>query len=404
MKVRNTPVLILFASLFIVMLGFGIVIPILPFYVTYFGASGEALGIVMAIYSFMQFVFAPFWGRWSDRVGRKPVLLIGLLGFAASFVLQGLAQNIVQLILARAVAGVLSSATLPVAFAFIGDTTSDENRSGGMGMMGAAIGLGMIFGPLVGGPLGVIALPLPFFAAALFALAAAVFAWRLLPESLPLEKRVLTRAASPSRLRVLAEALRGPMAFLFVSSFLLSFALTNFEAVLGLFALDRFKLGPEGVGYLLGVYGLLGAFMQGGAIGGLTRRIGEVRVLQMGLIASVIGFVGTAVALNFWIFVVFSGVFNAGNSLLRPSVASLISQRATSGQGVAMGLENSFMSLGRVVGPLWAGYSYDLNVEFPFFTGAFFMAVAFVISFFLIADKPVETAAQVSSPNRLTGF
>jgi DHA1 family multidrug resistance protein-like MFS transporter len=396
MRVRSTPILILFASVFIVMLGFGIVIPIMPFYVTHFGASGEALGIVMAIYSFMQFIFAPFWGRWSDRVGRKPVLLIGLLGFALSFVLQGLAHNVFELILARAVAGLLSSATLPVAFAFIGDTTSDENRSGGMGIMGAAIGLGMIFGPLLGGPLGAVALPLPFFAAAFFAIAAAVFAWRLLPESLTPENRVLTHSAGPSRLHVLVDALRGPMAFLFVSAFLLSFALTNFEAVLGLFALDRFKLGPEGVGYLLGVYGLLGALMQGGVIGRLTRKIGEVRVLQLGLIASVIGFIGTAVALNFWLFLAFSGIFNAGNSLLRPSVASLISQRSTSGQGIAMGLENSFMSLGRVVGPLWAGYAYDVNVEYPFFTGAFFMAAAFVISLFLIAEKTVESKAQVA--------
>ncbi len=396
MKRRNTPVLILFASLFIVMLGFGIVIPILPFYVTYFGASGEALGIVMAVYSLMQFIFAPFWGRWSDRVGRKPVLLIGLIGFAISFVLQGLAHDVLQLILARAVAGLLSSATLPVAFAYIGDTTSEENRSGGMGMMGAAIGLGMIFGPLVGGPLGAVALSLPFFAAAFFAMAAALFAWRLLPESLTPDKRTTTRVAGPSRLYVLIDALRGPIAFLFVTSFLLSFALTNFEAVLGLFALDRFKLGPEGVGYLLGVYGLLGAIMQGGVIGSLTRKIGEVRVLQLGLIASVIGFVGTGLSLNFWLFVFFSGIFNAGNSLLRPSVASLISQRASSGQGVAMGLENSFMSLGRVVGPLWAGYSYDMSMEYPFFTGAFFMAIAFAISLFLIAEKMAVTKGPVA--------
>ncbi len=399
MKARNTPVLVLFASLFIVMLGFGIVIPILPFYVTYFGASGEALGIVMAIYSFMQFIFAPMWGRWSDRVGRKPVLLIGLVGFAASFVLQGLAQNVVQLILARAVAGLLSSATLPVAFAFIADTTSEDNRSGGMGMMGAAIGLGMIFGPLVGGPLGAVALPLPFFAASVFALAAAVFAWRLLPESLAPEARVTARQSGPSRFLVLVDALRGPMAFLFVTSFLLSFALSNFEAALGLFALARYRLGPEGVGYLLGVYGLLGAMMQGGVIGALTRRIGEVRVLQLGLIASIIGFVGSAMTLNFWLFIAFSGVFNAGNALLRPSVASLISQRAIGGQGVAMGLENSFMSLGRVVGPLWAGYSYDINMEFPFFTGALFMTIALLVSLFFIGAEAVLPRPAVAKSN-----
>ena len=396
MRKPRTPLVILFASLFIVMLGFGIVIPIMPFYVTHFGASGEALGIVMAIYSMMQFVFAPFWGRWSDRVGRKPVLLIGLIGFAISFVLQGLARDVVELTLARGVAGILSSATLPVAFAFIADTTSEDNRSSGMGMMGAAIGLGMIFGPLVGGPLGNIALPLPFFAAAFFALAAAVFAWRWLPESLPLDKRIEHKPGGPARGRVLLDALRGPMAFLFVMAFLLAFALTNFEAVLGLFGLDRFELGPAHVGYLLGAYGFLGALMQGAIIGPLTRKVGEVRVLQLGLIASVIGFVGTALSMQLWPFVVFSALFSAGNALLRPSVASLISQRATSGQGTAMGLENSFMSLGRVVGPLWAGYAYDVRQEFPFFTGAILLAIAFMVSLFLIGQKmPVSDREMV---------
>ncbi len=384
MQRSRAPGMILFASLFIVMLGFGIVIPILPFYVTSFGASGEALGIVMAIYSAMQFVFAPVWGRWSDRIGRKPVLLIGLVGFAISFVLMGLARGVVQLVLARAVAGLLSSATLPVTFAYIGDTTSEENRSRGMGMLGAAIGLGMIFGPLVGGPLGKIALPLPFFAAGGFAAAAALFAWRLLPESLAPDKRLGRQIQGPARLRVLADALQGPMAFLFVTAFLLSFALSNFEAVLGLFALKRFEFGPDAVGYLLGGYGLLGAIQQGAVIGPLTRRIGEVRVLQAGLVASVVGFVGTALSGQVWVFVLFSALFTTGNALLRPSVASLISQGATSGQGTAMGLENSFMSLGRVIGPLWGGHSFDMREEFPFLTGALLMTLAFLVSIFLI--------------------
>lgn len=387
MQERKSSIPILFASLFIVMLGFGIVVPILPFYVTHFDAGGQALGLLMAIYSMMQFVFAPIWGRWSDRVGRKPVLLIGLIGFAISFTLQGLAQDVVQLILARGVAGLLSSATLPVAFAYIGDTTSDENRSSGMGMLGAAMGLGMIFGPPLGGPLGKLALPLPFFAAAGFAIIAAVFAWVMLPESLAPDKRATHVGATQSRARVLVDALRGPLVFLFVTAFLLAFALTNFEAVLGLFALDRFALGPDQVGYLLGAFGFLGALQQGAVIGPLTRRIGEVRVLQSGLVVSGIGFVGTAVSMQMWQFVLFSAMFNVGNALLRPSVASLISQRATSGQGVAMGLENSFMSLGRATGPLWAGYAYEVHQEYPFYGGALLQAVAFVISLFTIREK-----------------
>ncbi len=387
MSQRSISTPILFASLFIVMLGFGIVIPILPFYVTYFGASGRELGLLMAIYSLTQFVFAPLWGRWSDRVGRKPIMLTGLVGFALAFALMGLAQNIWQLIAVRALAGVLSSATLPATYAYIGDSTTGENRSGGMGMLGAAMGLGMIFGPLLGGPLGKIALTLPFFAAAILALCAALFALLLLPESLAPQQRAVTAPARTSRARELVSALQGPMGFLFVMAFLLAFALANFEAILGLFAKDRYELGPDQVGYLLGALGLLGALQQGMLIGPLTRKIGEMRVLQSGLVLAMAGFIGTALTANVWGFVVFAALFSTGNALLQPSVASLVSQRATAGQGVTMGLQNSFSSLGRAMGPLWAGAVYDVRQEFPFLSGALFQAIAFAVSFVALRER-----------------
>lgn len=389
MQKRSNAMLILFAALFIVMLGFGIVLPILPFYVTHFGASGKELGMMMAIYSFMQFIFAPIWGRWSDRVGRKPVLLIGLAGFAFAFVLMGLAQDIVQLIAARALAGVLSSATLPAVYAYIGDTTSHADRGKGMGVLGAAMGLGMIFGPLLGGPLGKIALPLPFFAAAGFAVIAFLFGSAMLSESLTPEQRAAHHATqSQSQLRVLIDGLRGPMGFLMVMSFLLAFALANFEAILGLFAKDRYDLGPDQVGYLLGVFGLLGALQQGVLMGPLSKKFGDVRVLQGGLLVSTLGFLGSAMVNDMWLFFFFSALFNFGNALLRPSVTALISQRATTGQGVAMGLSNSTQSLGRAFGPLWAGAVYDVHLEYPFYTGAFIQAIAFVISLAAIHEQP----------------
>ena len=152
---------VLFASLVIVMLGFGIAIPLMPFYIIHFDASGTALGLMMSLYSFMQFFFAPLWGRLSDRIGRKPVLLIGIAGFAGAFFLQGIAQNLLWFMLARTLAGVLSAAALPTAMAYVADTTSVENRARGVGMMGAAMGLGMIFGPLLGGLLAHVHLPLP---------------------------------------------------------------------------------------------------------------------------------------------------------------------------------------------------------------------------------------------------
>jgi DHA1 family multidrug resistance protein-like MFS transporter len=411
MRPTRAPTLILFASLVIVMLGFGIVVPIMPFYVTHFGASGQALGFLMAIYSIMQFLFAPLWGRLSDRLGRKPILLTGVAGFALAFGLQGLSQNLVQLFLARGLAGILSSATLPTALAYIADTTDSRDRAGGMGLMGAAMGLGMIFGPLLAGPLTLVEvdlpdsigrlfqytidpssgarldLSLPFLAASALALVNIAFIVLALPESLPAETRSGGEGHTASRLSQLTAALRGPMAFLFVAAFLLAFALANLESILGLFGKDRFNMGPAQVGGVMGLIGILSVIQQGVVIGPLTRRIGEVRVLRLGLAVSVTGLVGLALVPGMAQMIAMAVVFNAGNALLRPSVATLISQRAETGQGVAMGLENSFMSLGRVVGPIWGGFSFDLGPTLPFWSAALVQALALGLSLGLLREQ-----------------
>jgi MFS transporter, DHA1 family, multidrug resistance protein len=144
---------ILFFTMIVVMIGFGIVIPIMPFYVEHFGASGAALGGLMAVFSVMQFIFSPLWGNLSDRWGRKPILILGAFGNALSLVLMGLAPNLTMLFVARALGGILSSATLPTAMAYVADSTSREQRGGGMGVVGAAMGIGMVFGPALSGPL-----------------------------------------------------------------------------------------------------------------------------------------------------------------------------------------------------------------------------------------------------------
>jgi len=420
---RRASTFVLFASLVIVMLGFGMIVPIMPFYISHFGASGRALGALMAVYSIMQFLFAPVWGRVSDRIGRKPVLLIGVAGFALSFALQGLSQSLLQLFATRALAGVLSSATLPTALAYIADTTDSRDRAGGMGMMGAAMGLGMIFGPLIAGPLtesnltfpaplagllqftidpstgGRIDLSLPFLASAAIALIDIPLVMLALPESLPPARRSTAEGPAPSRLNLLREALRGPMAFLFVSAFLLAFALSNLESILGLFGKERFEMGPTQVGLVMGLIGVLSVIQQGIVIGPLTRRIGEVRVLRAGLAVSVLGLVGLAVVPRMGQMIAMAVVFNAGNALLRPSVASLISQRARGGQGVAMGLENSFMSLGRVAGPLWGGACYDLGATLPFWTAASVQLLALALSYRLLRqEQPNQVPGADTAP------
>lgn len=418
MKSDRTALALLAATLVIVMIGFGIAIPLMPYYITHFNASGSSLGLMMALYSLMQFIFAPFWGRVSDRVGRKPVLLLGIAGFALSFTAQGLSQNIFQFIAIRALAGVISSATLPTAMAYIADTTTPENRARGVGMLGAAMGLGMIFGPMLGGfltkvhpslPAGLAALlqvttdpstglpinlSIPFFVSALLALIAIPLVAALLPESLPPERRVAHASGSEGRSAALLGALRGPSGFLFVLSFLLTFALANMETVLALYGQKVFSMGPAQVGLLMGAMGVLGVIQQGAVIGPLTRKIGEPRVIQFGLAAGIVGFVSLALAPTLILYGVAAIVFNAGSALLQPSVTALISRRAVSGQGATMGLNQSFQSLGRAVGPLWAGFAFDLYAPLAFWTGAAIQLVALGASLPLLprlAPAPAQT-------------
>ncbi len=404
MKTKKSAVAILFASLVIIMLGFGIAIPLMPFYITHFNASGTALGLMMSLYSFTQFIFAPIWGRVSDRAGRKPILLIGSLGFAIAFVLQGLAQNLSQFIAVRILAGVLSSAMLPTAMAYTADTTSAENRSSGVGMMGAAMGLGMILGPTLGGFLThynpalppaltgllqstidpsngeVINLSIPFFASALLALAATPLIFFALPESLPAEKRrqAAAQTNSGSRLTVMLHSLRGPMGFLFILAFVLAFALANMESVLSLYGKQQFQMGPSQIGLLMGAMGLVSVVQQGVLIGPLTRRFGEPRVIEGGLLIGVLGFIGLALSPTRPLLILSALVFNIGSVLLQPSVTALISKQATSGQGELMGMNNSFQSLGRGVGPLWAGAAFDFYSTLSFWSGAVIQAAALI--------------------------
>lgn len=410
---------ILFVSLVIVMLGFGIAIPLLPFYVTHFNASAGALGLMMSLYSLMQFIFAPLWGRWSDRVGRKPVIIIGIVGYFISFILQGVSQNIIQLTLARMFAGMITSATLPTAMAFIADTTAERDRAKGMGLMGAAMGLGMIFGPLLGGALTGISLPLPdginhllqvthnattgevinlsipFFASALLALIAVPFIAFLLPESLPPEKRGnQPEEHVRSRLQQMLGGLNGPNRFLFLMTFLLAFALANIEAVLGMYGQERFSMSPAEIGMIMGGMGILSVIQQGLVIGPLTRKLGEERVIQVGLVISIAGFLMLAVIGSKWMMALSALVFSFGNVLLQPSVTALLSRRVKGGQGAVMGLNNSFQSLGRGVGPLWAGFAYDIYTTLSFWTGALIQLIALVVSLRMLGESEIKMVGQ----------
>ncbi len=393
---------ILFFTLVVVMLGFGIIIPILPFYVESFGAGGRELGMLMAIYATMQFIFAPIWGQMSDRRGRKPILLIGILGNAVTQLLMGLSTSYWMLFGSRALAGILSSATLPTAMAYIGDSTSEEERGGGMGLLGAAMGVGMVLGPGLGGLLAGRSLSLPFFLAAILSLLALVLVWAILPESLPKEHRAEAhmQPGFVDQMKQLWTAMTGPLGFLLFLSFLMNFGLTAFEGIFGLYCLTRFNYDAMQVGAILAVIGLVSAVVQGVMTGPLTRRWGEVALIKVSLLGSAAGFLIMLGAFNFVTVVASTTLFMVFNSLLRPGTSSLISKRATGGQGVAMGLNNASMSLGRIVGPLWAGLLFDVRIIYPYLSSAVIMLGSWILSLiWLPSDRqpvPAEAAGAES--------
>jgi DHA1 family multidrug resistance protein-like MFS transporter len=380
---------ILSLTMGVVMLGFGMVMPIMPFYVESMGASATELGLLVAISPFIQLVASPLWGGVSDRRGRKPVLVVGMLGYGLSMLLFGLSTELWMLFVARGVGALLSAATMPTTMAYISDSTSEQERGGGMGALGAAMGLGMVLGPALGGLLGSESLSTPFFLTAGVCLLTLLLLLLLLPESLPVEARrqTPTRVKPMVQIRELWHALFGPLGVLLLMAFLVSFGLTNFQGIYGYYALKKFGYGTEEVGWILTVAGIVGALTQGALTGRLTRRWGEATVIKATLLASALTFGLLLTANNMATVLLTTGLFTLPNALLRPAVISLTSKHAQRRQGTAMGLNNSFNSLGRVVGPIWAGLAFDLNYSLPYLSGAAIMFVGFVASLIWVTQE-----------------
>lgn len=386
---KNSKLATLFFTMVVMMLGFGIIIPIMPFYMEHFGAGGAQLGMLMAVFSVMQFISSPYWGGMSDRYGRKKIMMIGVLGNALSLIVIGLAQNMGVIFVSRAIEGLISSATLPTAMAYISDSTTHEERGGGMGVIGAAMGVGMVLGPGLGGWLAGHSLSTPFFLAAFMSFLSLAMIWFVLPESLPQEHRAVeARKFRGPQLQVMWKALFGPIGFLLILAFLVNFSLASFEGIFGLFADKRYGYGPAQVGSVMMVVGVVSSLVQMVLTGPATRKLGEATVIKLSLVATAFGFILMVLAPNNILVPVTVGLFVFSNAMLRPSIFSITSKKTLSGQGMALGLNNSFQSLGRVIGPLWAGLMFDYHITFPYLSGAVIMLAAFAFAMTTMKSEP----------------
>jgi MFS transporter, DHA1 family, multidrug resistance protein len=366
---------IFFLVMFLVMVGFGIIIPVIPFYAEEIGATPTQLGLLMAVYSLMQFLFAPMWGRISDRIGRKPVIMIGILGLSLSFFLMALSTELWMLFAARIIGGFLSSANMPTVMAYVADITSEEDRGKGMGIIGASVGLGFIFGPAIGGVFSQSSLSTPFYLAGATSLVTFLFVTFVLKESLSAEQRSNQEKEKNSLLK----ALNGPLSMLFLLQLFVSLSLAGLEATFAYFAAEKAGLGSVELGYIFMIMGLAGAIVQGGLVGRLTKKLGEGTVIQLGIIISAAGFGLILLTEGFGTAALFLTIFGIGNGLIRPSVSSLLTKKSTTGHGGTTGLLSSFDSLGRIIGPPLGGWLFSIAIGMPYISGIILSMVALIL-------------------------
>jgi multidrug resistance protein len=365
--------------------GFGIVIPILPLYGERFGPSALTLGLLMASYSAMQFLFAPILGRLSDRVGRRPVLLVSLVGSVVGYLLFGFAGSMSVLFAARIIDGI-SGGNIATAQAVIADITGPEDRAKGMGIIGAAFGLGFIVGPAVAALLVEIQPWLPGVAAAVTSSIAFLLVLFRLPETLPRGARRAARhhPLDPAGLRALLGK-HHLLAYCFAAVLLVIFAFSNFETTFAQFASAEHGLGMSRIGWLFVYAGVIGAVVQGGLMGRLVRRFGERRLLIAGLVLAAVAVGSVPYPTGLPALLVILAVFAVGQGLIQPSLTSLTSRLVEPGEvGGAMGAYQAFSSLARIVGPLWAELAFGVGHAWPFRSASIAYAVALFVALGLV--------------------
>lgn len=373
---------VLFLIVFVGMVGFGIILPIFPFYAERVGASPTVITWTMAAFTLSQAIAAPIWGRISDAYGRRIVLAVTMLGSVVAYVLLAIADSL-WLVIASRVLGGLTGGNISAAFAYVSDTTTEEDRSAGLGKIGAAMGMGFIFGPAIGGLLAgtdvaTANFVVPAMAAAGVSLVATLGIVFFLPESLAPEHRkplFRERDADRAEAATLSTLNRSGLLKLLIAALVYYVGMAQMEAIFPLWGKDVFGMGPRDIGALFFVLGTVTVVMQGAAIGPLTRRFGEKPVAMTAGLFFAVGLSGMALATatwQVWFALLFFGV---ATGLFNPSVSSMVSKTASvTERGAIMGRYQSAAAMGRVIGPMVCGPLYSfVSKDAPFLLGAAIM-------------------------------
>ncbi len=377
-KSNKAALYILMFNMFIAMGSIGIIIPVMPEYLRIFGAAGQVLGMLIATFAFAQFVFSPIAGNLSDQYGRKNLIIFGLILTGLAQIGFGLSTEVWMLFLARFLGGLGSAFVAPPIMAFVADVTTYEERGKGMGMLGAAMSLGFMIGPGIGGFLSQVSLHFPFYTAGAAAILAAILSFFLLPSTKPNAAQKMHKQDNLAKQMV--RSVHMPYFVMLIIMMVFSFGIANFQTTLSLFVTEKFHYTPGDIAIILVVGGAFGVVVQMFVITPLFNRYGEMKVVLVNLFIAAVSIYLILFVSGFALILVVATIFSTATTLIRPAVNTLISKLAENEQGFAAGLNNAYMSLGNMIGPALAGILFDWNMNSPYIFGAIILMTCFFLA------------------------
>lgn len=375
---------ILMLNLFLVFTGIGLIIPIMPSFMNELGVNGSMMGLMVAVFSLVQFLFSPLAGRLSDTVGRKRMIVIGMFLFAVSEGLFGIAHSPVLMFVSRALGGLCAAMIMPAVMAYAADITTDEERAAGMGYVNASITTGFIIGPGIGGYLAEFGIRAPFFAAGVGGVVAACVTLLFLKESVPSkgtrEVQAKVEEKRSGLLTQLKYSYREPYFLSLIIVFVMSFGLANFETIYSLFVDHKFGFDPKDIAFVITFGSIAGAVVQLTIFSWLLNRFGEKRVISACLFVAGIFVLLMLFVHKFWLIFAVTFVVFLAIDILRPTIGTQMSKLAEGQQGYVAGLNSAFTSLGNIVGPIVAGVLFDIEINSPYTLAAVVLLICFGVS------------------------
>ncbi|MCZ8537346.1 MULTISPECIES: MFS transporter [Paenisporosarcina] len=376
---QRKKIIVLMINMFIAIGSFGIIIPILPAYLMSIGEGGMAAGLMIAIFAGAQFVMSPIAGKWADQVGRRKMIIAGLSGLTLSMFVFYYSDSIWILYTSRVIGGIGAALLIPAIFAYVADITTMDQRAKGNSYISAAMSLGIVIGPGIGGFLADYDLKLPLLVSALVSLVSVIFSVIVLKESREAGEDVGPVKQEPM-VKKLAQSVHKPYFIPLVITLVMSFGLMAYESVLGLFVDNQFGATPKQIAVMVTSTGIVSVVMQLLVVDRLVRRFGEGVILNFFIALTAVCFFLSLFASTYVLFFMITLVVFLATSILRPVLNTLISKLAGNEQGFAMGMNNAYMSIGNVVGPLLAGVLYDVNILYPFLLGFVVLGITILVS------------------------